>query len=154
MQALACYLDNTVTTRRGNMIEILTGIIAGVVGGLGMGGGTILILFLSMFLGVEQHVAQATNVIFFVPTAISAIIISLKNKNINLKLGMPICIWGIIGALIGGTISSKMNVNMLRKSFAIFLILIAIYQIYYLYKEYIKDKKRHNNIKLEKGGRV
>lgn len=123
------------------MIEIFIGFVSGIVGGLGLGGGTILILFLSVFLNVEQHIAQATNVIFFVPTAISAIIISLKNKNIDLKIGIPIAIWGILGAFIGAIISSKMNVDLLKKCFGIFLIFIAIYQTY----EYIKDKKRHNN---------
>ena len=113
-----------------------------------MGGGTILILFLSLLLGVEQHIAQATNVIFFVPTSIAAIIVSLKNKNINLRVAVPICLWGILGAFIGSFISIKMNVRNLKKSFGIFLIFIAIYQTY----EYIKDKKRHNSIKNKKGG--
>lgn len=108
-----------------------------------MGGGTVLILFLSVFLGIEQHIAQATNVIFFVPTAIAAIIVSLKNKNINLKVAIPICLWGILGAFIGAYISTKMNVSVLKKCFGSFLILIAIYQTY----EYIKYKKRHNSIK-------
>lgn len=131
-------------------MEILIGIVAGIIGGLGMGGGTVLILFLSLFLKIEQHIAQATNVIFFVPTAIAAIIISLKNKNINLKVGLPVMLWGIFGALIGAVISTKMNVGMLKKCFGMFLIFIAIYQSY----EYIKEKKRHNNEKQEKGGKV
>jgi len=63
------------------MKEIVIGIIAGIVGGMGMGGGTVLILLLSLISNIEQHVAQATNVIFFVPTAISAIVIFIKNKN-------------------------------------------------------------------------
>ena len=125
------------------MLEIFIGVISGIVGGLGMGGGTVLILFLSLFLNVEQHVAQSTNIIFFVPTAIAAIAVNLKNKNINLKIAIPICLWGILGAFVGACISMKMNMNMLRKCFGIFLILIAIYQTY----EYIKDKKRHNNSK-------
>lgn len=125
------------------MIEIVIGVVAGIVGGLGMGGGTVLILFLSLFLNVEQHIAQATNVIFFIPTAIAAIGVSLKNKNVNLKIALPICIWGILGAFIGAYISTKMNVNLLRKCFGFFLIFIAIYQTY----EYIKVKKRHNSIK-------
>lgn len=115
-----------------------------------MGGGTVLILFLSLLIGVEQHIAQATNVIFFVPTAIAAIIISFKNKNIHLKAGIPICLWGILGAGIGATISSKMNVQVLRKFFGVFLIFIAIYQAY----EYIKNKKRHNSNKIEEGGKT
>lgn len=125
------------------MIEVLIGIIAGIVGGLGMGGGTVLILFLSLFLGIEQHIAQATNIIFFVPTAIAAIMINLKNKNVNLKIATPVCLWGILGAFIGSYISMKMNVNLLRKCFGIFLILIAIYQTY----AYIKEKKRYTNVK-------
>lgn len=129
------------------MKEIFIGLISGIVSGLGMGGGTILILLLTLFLGIEQHISQATNVIFFIPTAISAIIIFIKNKNINFKIGVPICIFGIIGAIIGAIISTKMNVNTLRKYFGIFLILIAMHEIYYLYKMYRKEKNRNNTIK-------
>lgn len=82
------------------MIEIFIGVVSGIIGGLGMGGGTILILLLSLFFGVEQHVAQSTNVIFFIPTAIASIIVNLRNKNINLKQGLPICLWGIVGAFL------------------------------------------------------
>ena len=77
------------------MAEILVGIISGIVSGTGMGGGTILIFLLTFVLGIEQHYAQATNLIFFIPTSIVAIIVNIKNKNINLKLGTYIAIFGI-----------------------------------------------------------
>ena len=125
------------------MIEIFTGVISGIVSGLGMGGGTILILFLSLFLDIEQHIAQATNVIFFVPTAITAILVNLKQRNINLKIGIPICLWGVIGAFIGAIISMQMNMKTLRKFFGGFIILIEIYHTCM----YIKSKKRHTSIK-------
>lgn len=124
------------------MLEILIGLISGIVSGTGMGGGTILILLLSIFVGTDQHVAQATNLVFFVPTAIAAILISLKKKKIDLKVGVVIIITGIVGATIGAIISSKMNVNLLRKIFGIFLIFIAIYEIYSWYKMYIKNKNK------------
>ncbi len=129
-------------------MEIIIGVVAGIVGGLGMGGGTILILLLSLLLDIEQHIAQATNVIFFVPTAVSAIIVSLKNHNINIKIGIPVIIWGCIGAFVGAEISTYMDVGILRKCFGAFLIIVAIYQSY----EYIKNKKRHTNEKQKKGG--
>ena len=66
------------------MLEVLIGILSGIIGGLGMGGGTVLILLLSLFLNIEQHIAQATNLIYFVPTAISAIIVNYREKNIDL----------------------------------------------------------------------
>ena len=60
------------------MIEILIGMISGIVSGTGMGGGTILIFLLTFMMGIEQHVSQATNLIFFIPTSIVAIIINIK----------------------------------------------------------------------------
>lgn len=110
-----------------------------------MGGGTILILLLSIFAKLDQHVAQATNLVFFIPTAIASIIVSIKNKNILWRQAIPIVIAGIIGATISAIISSKMNVELLRKLFGIFLLIIAGYEIYSWYKMYIKEKIRHNN---------
>ena len=109
-----------------------------------MGGGTILILLLSLFFHVEQNVAQATNLVFFIPTAISAIFIGIRSKNIEWKEALPIVISGIIGAIIASSISSKMQVNILKKCFGTFLLCIAIYEIYSWYRMYIKEKLRHN----------
>ncbi len=67
------------------MIEVLTGIVSGIVSGLGMGGGTILILIFTIFLNIEQHIAQATNLIFFIPTAIIAIYINKKQKLLDIS---------------------------------------------------------------------
>ena len=123
------------------MIEILIGIISGIVSGTGMGGGTILIFLLSFIMGIEQHIAQATNLIFFIPTAIVAIIVNLKNKNIDVKLAILISIFGILGAIIGANISIRINVSILRKCFGIFLAIIAINEIYTIFKLYIKQYK-------------
>lgn len=127
------------------MIEIITGIIAGSVSGLGMGGGTILILVLSNFLGIEQHIAQATNLVFFIPTAISAIIINFRQKLINLKLSLVIILSGIIGTIIGSEIAINLNAPNLKKYFGIFLLIISLNEIYWMIKEYILSKKTHNN---------
>ena len=116
------------------MIEILIGIISGIVSGTGMGGGTILIFLLTFFMEIEQHIAQATNLIFFVPTSIVAIIVNLKNKNIYLKSAIIISVFGILGAIIGANISINIDVSLLKKSFGIFLAIIAIHEIYSIYK--------------------
>ena len=123
------------------MLEALTGLISGIVSGTGMGGGTILILILSFFMGVNQHTAQATNLVFFIPTSISAILVSIKEKLIDWKIGITIAVSGIIGAIIGAQISANMDVSTLKRYFGIFLAIIAIYEIYSLIKWYIFDKK-------------
>ena len=132
------------------MIEILTGFISGIVSGTGMGGGTILILCLSIFLGIDQKVAQATNLIFFIPTSIAAIYVNMKEKKINLKVAKVIIFWGIIGAVIGAIITQNIDTKMLKELFGIFLGFIAIHEIYIIIKEYIFSKKRNNKNKRVK----
>lgn len=106
-----------------------------------------LYLFYLYFFGIEQHTAQATNLIFFIPTSISAIITTWKDKLIDFKLGIPIIFFGIIGAIIGTKISVSMNVEILKKCFGIFLGLIAVYEIYSFIKEYKKSNNANNKTK-------
>lgn len=129
------------------MIEILIGIVSGIVSGMGMGGGTILIFLLVMIKSFEQNIAQATNLVFFIPTSIVAIIVNLKNKNIDIKLALIISIFGIIGAIVGSLISTNLDVNILRKCFGVFLLMISINEIIGLIKMYKKSKICKNNIK-------
>lgn len=125
------------------MQEIIFGIISGIVTGLGMGGGTILILLLSVFIDLNQHTAQGTNLIFFIPTSLAAIFINIKQKNIDYKVAKIVIIFGIIGTIIGAFIAQKINSDNLKKLFAIFIFIIAIHEICDLYKEYINKRKRH-----------
>ena len=124
------------------MLEGIFGLIAGIVSGMGMGGGTILILLLTTFQGMEQHVAQATNLIFFIPTSIAAIIIHIKNKNIERKVVFFIILFGIIGATIGAIIANNIEAQNLKKYFSIFVLNIALREIYSLWKEYKKEGKK------------
>ena len=126
------------------MRELLIGIFAGIASGTGMGGGTILISLLTLMCGIEQHIAQAINLIFFIPTSITAIIVNIKNKNINLKTAIIIAIFGILGAIIGANLSISTNVGKLKKLFGIFLLIIATYQIYDLFRMNKKEKNRDN----------
>lgn len=124
------------------MLGVIFGVISGIVTGLGMGGGTVLILLLSLFMGLEQHIAQATNLVFFIPTSLAAILTNLKQKNVDLKLAISISSFGIIGAIIGSIISDSISSENLKKYFAIFILIIAFHEIYELYKEY-KNKKKN-----------
>ena len=68
-----------------------------------------------------------------------------KNKNIALKTAIFVSVFGILGAIIGANISIRIDVNILRKCFGVFLLLIAIHEIYTIIKWYKKQKMRNNN---------
>jgi len=129
------------------MEEILIGAFSGIFSGIGMGGGTVLIVLLTIFYGLEQHIAQATNLIYFVPTAITAIIVNYRNKNIDIKLARLISISGAIGSIIGAIISINTDVEKLKKFYGFFLAIIAVHEIYTLIKEYKLHRNRNTKLK-------
>lgn len=126
------------------MIEFLFGIASGTVAALGMGGGTVLILLLSLFTDISQHIIQGTNLIVFIPTSITAIYMNIRHKTIKYKIASVIIISGILGAVLGSLLSFKIENKMLKKYFGFFLILIAIFESYSLFRQY-KSKNIEDN---------
>lgn len=112
------------------MIVILIGLTAGIISGMGIGGGAILIPALVLFIKPEQHVAQSTNLLFFIPTAIVALTIHIKHKSVDFRTGVPIMLFGLTGAIIGSKIALAINGLLLRKSFGIFLLAMGLYEIF------------------------
>ena len=107
---------------------ILSGLISGIFGGMGMGGGTLLIPILTIFLGFEQKNAQGINLLVFIPMSIVSLIIHIKNKLVDFKVGIPIMIIGIIFSLGGSLLANSLSNNNLRIFFGVFLLLVGVYQ--------------------------
>lgn len=107
---------------------VVAGLVSGVIGGMGMGGGTLLIPILTIFLNVEQREAQGTNLIVFVPMSVVALIIHCKNKLVNFKIGIPIIISGIITSVLGSLVAINVSNKNLKKYFGVFLLAIGVWQ--------------------------
>ena len=120
---------------------ILVGIISGIVTGLGMGGGSILILILVTFMSVSQHIAQATNLIFFIPTAVIAIMIHIKNNNVEKQVAKKLFFMTILGSALGAYLTSLVEAENLKRYFGFFLLAVGIYEIITTIKEHLKEKE-------------
>lgn len=119
---------------------ILFGILGGVIGGMGMGGGTLLIPLLTIFLSIEQKLAQSTNLLAFLPMALGALIIHFKNKMVVTKNILWIIVPGVIFSIGFAFIASLIDSRVLHMLFGVFLILIAVYEMLCLFLE--KDDKK------------
>ena len=112
------------------MVKLLTGFLSGIISGMGIGGGAILIPALVFFEGVGQQMAQGINLTYFIPTAVFALIVHLKNKCVRVKLALLLGGCGILGAGLGAWLATTLSGDLLRKLFGFFLLLVGLYEIY------------------------
>ena len=111
------------------MLVGIIGFFAGIIGGMGMGGGTILIPALVLFASIDPKLAQSINLISSIPMTIAALIIHIKNKNVEFELVLPIAIFGIAAAVGGSLLAEYLNSQILRKAVGGFLFFIGLYEI-------------------------
>ena len=95
---------------------------AGVLSGWGVGGGTLLLLVLTLFLGVEHRTAQAVNMLFFLPAAALSLFFHRKNGRIDSGVWIRTALPGAAAALATALAAMTVDVTLLRKPFGIFLL--------------------------------
>jgi uncharacterized protein len=108
----------------------LSGVIFGIVGGMGLGGGIVLIPCLTLFLAVSQHEAQGMTLFSYIPMAVFALVSHIRQKNVKLKPVLFITAFGCIGGVGGYFLAAAIDNEMLGKIFGGFLILLAVLRIW------------------------
>ena len=121
---------------------ILISIISCLLAGMGMGGGSLFIIFGLLFLDTPQKELQGLNLIMFIASGLSATITNFKNKIIDKKIAKKILPCLIVGSIIGVYIASKIKEDNLRKYFLGFITIIGLYEII---SSLIDIKKAKNN---------
>ncbi len=112
------------------LFYVVAGALAGVLGGMGMGGGTILIPLLTLFNGVSQHTAQAINLVSFIPMAAVALFFHIKNKLVDFKGILYVILPGVAFAAVFSYIAKNTDAVALKKVFGGFLILLSVIQFF------------------------
>ena len=113
----------------------LVGFCSGIISGMGIGGGTILIPALLFFTDITQQQAQGVNLIYFIPTAITALITHQKKGTLDWKTAKPLAILGLAGAAAGAFLAVSLESEVLRKIFGGFLFLMGLSEIFKKKKE-------------------
>jgi uncharacterized membrane protein YfcA len=111
------------------VVLLITGILSGIISGMGIGGGCILIPALVILTGIEQHAAQSINLIYFIPTAVVALVVHIIKKSIEFKTAIPVALAGMAGAFAGSKLAISMEGAILRKLFGAFLLIVGICEI-------------------------
>lgn len=96
---------------------------------LGTGGGGILLIYLTAYAGLDQLSAQGINLVFFIPIAMAALLIHMKNKLVKWKIVLPCILLGLPGVFLGAWLANLLGSDILRKVFAVFLLVIGVREL-------------------------
>lgn len=112
------------------ILNFLIGLGTGILSGFGIGGGSLLILYLTSFAGVNQYIAGGINLLYFVFCAPAALISHIKNRLIEKKAAVVCTIAGVLTSIGASILASMIHVDLLRRLFGVFLLYIGIKEIF------------------------
>lgn len=103
------------------MIDFLVALITSALAGTGVGGGGLLVIYLTLVGGMEQLKAQGINIAFFMAGALASMIVHIKRRKLNLPLMFVIGSLGAVGSLAGAALAGKIGGVLIRKAFGVML---------------------------------
>lgn len=122
------------------LIAGLAGLICGVFSGLGIGGGTLLMVWMTAVVGLQQQTAQGINLLYFLPTAACALFFHIKNRLIRWRVVLPAILCGCLTAVGAAFLATGIDTGLLRKLFGGFLIFVGIRELFTAQRRAKKDK--------------
>ena len=116
-------------------ISIIVGTLLGFLSGLGIGGGSLLIIWLTVVLGTDPLAARSMNLLFFIPSALIVCFLRVKQKQLHIKPLLPAILAGCTAAGIFSWLSTTVDVEILKKLFGTVLIAAGLRELFYREKE-------------------
>lgn len=111
------------------LTSVLAGAATGILSGFGIGGGTLLLIYLTSFAGVEQALAQGINLLYFLPAAATALPAHIKNGYIQKRTAIPAICTGLVCTALAAWAATSIDVDLLRKCFGVFLLYVGISEL-------------------------
>lgn len=108
----------------------IAGLLSGVIGSMGLGGGTVLLIYLAAFAGADQLTAQGINLIFFIPIGLLSVIIYCFKKQIKWKTVAFFALSGLAGAGAGTWLAGFAGAEWTRIAFGVLLIVLGIKSVF------------------------
>ena len=107
------------------------GAILGFLSGLGVGGGSLLMLWLTLVLNIEHSIARNINLLFFIPSAIVASLFRWRQGTLDIKKVQPAIFAGCIGAAAFSVISKSIDISLIKKFFGVLLLATGLRELLY-----------------------
>ena len=103
----------------------------GTLAGMGLGGGSLLILWLTAVQQMDPVTARGINLVFFLPAALIATLSRIRKGTLPIKKVMPAVWAGIVFATLFSLVSSRLDIALLQKLFGILLLITGLRELFY-----------------------
>ncbi len=113
------------------ILAIAVGALTGILSGFGIGGGSLLILYLTAVVGVEQYAAGGTNLLYFLACAPAALVSHIRHKRVEFRAVWWCVLAGAVTSLAAAWVASVMNTDLLRRLFGILLLYVGARELFY-----------------------
>jgi uncharacterized membrane protein YfcA len=113
------------------IVSALAGLITGIISAWGIGGGSLLVVYMTVFAGVAQQTAQGVNLMYFLPTSLSALYSHIKNKLVETRLALYAIFAGVLSAVGTALLAAELDAAVMRKIFAVFIIFIGFSEVFF-----------------------
>jgi len=114
-----------------DMLAMPVGAILGFLAGLGVGGGSLLMLWLTIVVGMEYPAARIFNMLFFLPSALIATLFRQKRGAVSIKKVLPAILAGCVAAALFSYVSKQIDTNILKKIFGGLLLFTGVRELFY-----------------------
>ena len=111
--------------------NIIVGAVLGFLSGLGVGGGSLLILWLTLIANVPQEIARSINLMFFLPTALISSLFRWKKGNLQIKKILPAMVGGVVAAVLFTWLSRHISSDALKAPFGVLLLVTGARELLY-----------------------
>lgn len=115
--------------------SVVAGSVLGFLSGIGIGGGSLLMLWLTVLLNIPHPAARMINLLFFIPSALIASLFRRTEGNLKIRKVLPAIISGCICAAVFSLISKAVNPDYVRRLFGILLLITGLRELFYRKKE-------------------
>lgn len=112
------------------LIAAAVGLLTGILSGFGIGGGSLLILYLTAVVGVEQYAAGGINLLYFLCCAPTALISHVRHKRIEWKAVLWCSLTGIVTSISASWLASALETDLLRRGFGVLLLYIGVRELF------------------------
>jgi uncharacterized membrane protein YfcA len=106
-------------------LPLLAGTVTGILSGFGVGGGTLLLVYMTAFAGLDQQLAQGINLLYFLPAAMLALPSHFKHGYVEKSILLPAVSAGLLFAALGAWAATGLDKALLRRFFGVFLMVIG-----------------------------